>query len=198
MKIEQIEIKEAELNDGIFSILESLLFSAGEPLKLKDIASIIECTPVKTKNLLKKLSECYHDENRGIQLLSSDDSYQLVTKACNSSYVQKLLKTNARQSLSQAALETLAIIAYKQPVTRVEIDEIRGVKSERGIANLLDKGLIKETGRLEMPGRPILYGTTEEFLRYFGLENVSQMPLIETLTEDMQMEENQFDSEENE
>lgn len=195
---EQIEIKEAELKENLFSIIESLLFATGEPLKLKEIATIIESTPLKTKKILDELREVYHDEKRGIQLICSEDQYQLVTKGCNSEYVQKLLKTNSRQSLSQAALETLSIIAYKQPVTRVEIDDIRGVKSDRAVVNLVDKGLIKETGRLDMPGRPILYSTTEEFLKYFGLENVSEMPLMEILTADMQMEVGEYKSEENE
>lgn len=195
---EQIEIKEAELSDGLLSVLESLLFAAGEPLKLRDIALIVNCTASKTKKLLEELRESYHEPNRGLQLISSDDTYQLVTKSCNSNYVQKLLKTNKRQSLSQAALETLAIIAYKQPVTRVEIDEIRGVKSDRAVVNLLDKGLIKESGRLEVPGRPILYSTTEEFLKYFGLESVNQMPIMDMLTSDMKMDVVEYNNEENE
>ena len=123
------------------------------------------------------------DNSRGIKLISIDDNYQLVTKPHNSEYIQKLLKTNKRQSLSQASLEALAIIAYKQPVTRIDIDEIRGVKSDRAIVSLHEKNLIKECGRLEAPGRPILYGTTEEFLRYFNLSNLEELPSLDNFVD---------------
>ena len=106
-----------------------------------------------------------------------------ITKAENSDYIQKLLKKNKRQSLSQASLESLAIIAYKQPITRVDIDEIRGVKSESAIHKLLEKDLIKEVGRLEVPGRPILFGTTEEFLRQFGLKELNELPSLDLYSE---------------
>lgn len=125
------------------------------------------------------MTEEYEEKARGIKLICMNDEYQLVTKAENSKYIQKLLNTNVRQSLSQASLETLAIIAYKQPVTRVDIDEIRGVKSDRAIFTLAEKKLIKEVGRLEAPGKPILYGTTEEFLRHFGIENIKELPSLE-------------------
>ena len=105
--------------------------------------------------------------------------YQLVTKAENSDFIQKLLKKNRRQSLSQASIESLAIIAYKQPITRIDIDEIRGVKSESAIQKLVEKNLIKDIGRLEVPGRPILYGTTDEFLRQFGLETLKELPSLD-------------------
>lgn len=161
-----------------FSIIESLLFVSGEPLKLRDIASIIEADLDVAKEIIEELEERYEAEDRGIKVININDEYQLVTKPQNSAYLQKLLKTNSRQSLSQAALETLAIIAYKQPITRVSIDEIRGVKSDRAVLTLLEKGLIKETGRLEVAGRPILYSTTDKFLVAFGLENLKQMPSL--------------------
>ena len=121
----------------------------------------------------------YEDENRGIRLISINGAYQLVTKSENSDYIQKLLKKNKRHSLSQASIESLAIIAYKQPITRIDIDEIRGVKSESAIQKLVEKGLIKDIGRLEVPGRPILYGTTDEFLRQFGLETLKELPSLD-------------------
>jgi segregation and condensation protein B len=108
----------------------------------------------------------------------------LVTKSKNSNYVEKLVQNNSRQSLSQAALETLAIIAYKQPITRIDIDEIRGVKSDRAIANLVEKNLVKDSGRLDVPGRPILYSTTDEFLKYFGFNSLNQIPQLNDLVED--------------
>ncbi|OAA83329.1 SMC-Scp complex subunit ScpB [Clostridium ljungdahlii] len=165
--------------DEYFSIIESLLFVSGEPLTLKQIASIIKLSGKRTKDLLKDMAVKYRQKSRGIKILNSDDKYSLVTKTENSYYVEELLGNNSRQSLSQASLETLAIIAYKQPITRIDIDEIRGVKSDRAISTLVERELIKENGRLSVPGRPILYGTTEEFLKYFGLENINEIPSIE-------------------
>lgn len=187
--INQIKIEELSNKDIYFSIIESLLFASGEPLKIEYIGNIIECSISFTKDLLDYMIESYSREDRGIKLINVNDTYQLVTKPKNSEYVQKLLKTNVRQSLSQAALETLSIIAYKQPITRIEIDEIRGVKSDRAVLTLVEKNLIKETGRLDVPGRPILYSTTDEFLKFFGLENLNQMPQLEALIDKYSEEE---------
>ena len=181
--IDQLEINEVSNKNKYFSIIESLLFVSGEPLGLKNIAEIIQCDLKYTDKLLKEMTVIYEDNSRGIKLISIDDNYQLVTKPHNSEYIQKLLKTNKRQSLSQASLEALAIIAYKQPVTRIDIDEIRGVKSDRAIVSLHEKNLIKECGRLEAPGRPILYGTTEEFLRYFNLSNLEELPSLDNFVD---------------
>jgi segregation and condensation protein B len=179
--ISQLEIEQLSKKSFYFSIIESLLFVGGEPLKLRDIASIIECDVVITKEIIGELEQKYETEDRGIKIININDEYQFATKPQNSAYIQKLLKTNTRQSLSQASLETLAIIAYKQPVTRVSIDEIRGVKSDRAVLTLLEKGLIKETGRMDVAGRPILYATTDKFLVSFGLENLKQMPSLEEI-----------------
>lgn len=186
--INQLEIETLSTKKLYFSTIESLLFVSGEPLKLKDIAAIIECSLKFTEDLIGELMEEYKEEKRGIKLIRINDSYQLVTKEENSDHVQKLLKTNNRQSLSQAALETLAIIAYNQPITRISIDEIRGVKSDRAVLTLVERSLIKEVGRLEVAGRPILYSTTEEFLKYFGLTNVGDMPSLEELLKELPME----------
>ena len=131
------------------------------------------------KCILDEMQNEYEEEKRGIKLISINGEFQLVTKAENSDYIQKLLRKNKRQSLSQASLESLAIIAYKQPITRVDIDEIRGVKSESALQRLLEKDLIKEVGRLEVPGRPILFGTTDEFLRQFGLKELNELPSLD-------------------
>ena len=160
-EILQTEMKELSNKEKYFSIIESLLFVSGEPMKLKQIAEILECSIGYTKKILKEMMFNYEDSNRGIKLVNMNDEYQLVTKAENSEYVMKILKNSHRQALSQASLETLAIIAYKQPITRVEIDEIRGVKSESAINRLLEKNLIKEAGRLDAPGRPTLFATTD-------------------------------------
>ncbi|ERI91350.1 segregation and condensation protein B [Clostridiales bacterium oral taxon 876 str. F0540] len=200
MSMNQIEIDQISRKKLYFSIIEALLFVSGEPLKLREISSIIEQDMDSTKELIYELQRKYEEEERGIMLISINDEYQLVSKPQNSDYIQKLLKTNTRQSLSQASLETLAIIAYKQPITRVSIDEIRGVKSDRAVLTLLDKGLIKESGRMDVAGRPILYSTTEKFLLHFGLENLKQMPSLEEMLndddEDIEIEEDKSETKE--
>lgn len=177
--LKQISIKGIVQYDRYFSIIESLLFVSGEPLKIKDISRIIGCSYDKTKDVINDMKSNYEEDDRGIEIMILNNSCQLVTKRKNSLYVQKLLNVNARQSLSNASLETLAIISYKQPITRIEIDEIRGVKSDSAVATLLQKNLIQESGRKDVVGRPILYSTTDEFLRYFGLSKLEDMPKME-------------------
>ncbi|MGY0375246.1 SMC-Scp complex subunit ScpB [Clostridium sp. JNZ J1-5] len=184
--INQIEIGAVSNKRRYFSIIESLLFVSGEPLNIKEIALILECSEEYTYNLLQELRDIYEEDQRGILLISMNNDYMFVTKSENSDYVQKLLKTNNRQALSRAALETLAIVVYRQPITRVEIDEIRGVKSDKAIQNLLEKNLIKESGRKKVPGRPIMYVTTDEFLRYFGLQDLNEMPSLEEFIESVE------------
>lgn len=187
---EQLEINEVSQKNKYKSIIESLLFMSGEPITTKDLASILNCKQDKVSLLLNEMKNNYASKDRGIKILIHNKAVQLVTKPENSIYVEKLLKTNARQSLSQAALETLSIIAYKQPITRVAIDEIRGVKSDRAIYTLLEKNIIKECGRLDVPGKPILYSTTEEFLKFFGLDSIESIPNLEDLLNEFSKEEN--------
>jgi len=177
--IKQLETVNVSNKKRYFSIIESLLFVAGDSLKLTDISSILECSAPFTKELINELKEKYEDESRGIKIIVVNDEYQFVTKPCNSEFIQKLLKTNTRQSLSQASLETLAIIAYKQPITRVEIEEIRGVKSDRAVYTLSEKKLVEESGRKNVPGRPIIYITTDEFLKHFDFHSLNEMPSFE-------------------
>lgn len=177
--VKQFEFQETSIKPQLKSAIESLLFVSGEPLSLKDLVHHLEMGDKIIKEVLKEMIEDYNKEERGIKLISINGGYQLVTKAANSDFVQKLLKKNKRQSLSQASLESLAIVAYKQPITRVDIDEIRGVKSDSAIQKLVEKELIREVGRLEVVGRPILYGTTEEFLRQFGLQGINDLPSLE-------------------
>lgn len=174
----QIEIE--NINNSRYSIIESLLFVSGDPLDKKEIANILDISENEVEATIEAMSKNYIKSDRGIKVIKINDRYQLVTKNENSNYIQKLLKKNSRQSLSQAALETLSIIAYKQPITRVDIDEIRGVKSDRAIVTLMEKNLIKDCGRLDVPGRPILYSTTEEFLRYFNLESIKELPNLDS------------------
>lgn len=160
--VNQYEFAETSRKNKIKSAIEAMLFVAGEPLNIKDIYTNLELDRKTVKEILNELAEDFKSESRGIKLINIDDSYQFVTKPENSEFIQKLLKKNKRQSLSQASIESLAIVAYKQPITRVDIDEIRGVKSESALQRLLERDLIKDVGRLEVPGRPILYGTTDD------------------------------------
>jgi len=161
------------------SILEGLLFAAGdEGLSIKQLTSVLEIDEATVLSIIEDLKEEYQKKERGIDLVEVAGVYQLTTKKEHAPYLKRLMETPMNQSLSQAALETLAIIAYKQPITRIEIEEIRGVKSERPIRTLSAKGLIKEVGREEGVGRAILYGTTKEFLEYFGLKTIEELPSL--------------------
>ncbi|MGJ7909317.1 SMC-Scp complex subunit ScpB [Neobacillus sp. LXY-1] len=174
------------------SILESLLFAAGdEGLSLKQIAEVMEIDEFKANEVVDELNRQYEtDSNRGIMIVQLAGSYQLATKKVNANYLKKLVDSPNTTTLSQAALETLAIIAYKQPITRAEIEEIRGVKTERPINTLMAKALIKEVGRAEGTGRAYLYGTSKEFLDYFGLKNLNELPpLPEKVEEEFIQEE---------
>lgn len=159
-------------------IMESLLFASGdEALSVKELAKIMDIDEWKVREILEDLRKDYEeDPNRGIALIEVAGSFKLATKKENAVYLKRMVETPSSTSLSQAALETLTIIAYKQPITRAEIEEIRGVKTERPLQTLLAKGLIQEVGRKEGAGRPILYGTTEEFLDYFGLKDLKELP----------------------
>ncbi|MEH7086209.1 SMC-Scp complex subunit ScpB [Neobacillus drentensis] len=162
------------------SILESLLFAAGdEGLSLKQLAEVLEVNELKANEIIDDLKKEYdRDTNRGIMIVQLAGTYQLATKKENAAYLKKLVDSPHTSTLSQAALETLAIIAYKQPITRAEIEEIRGVKTERPLHTLMAKALIKEVGRAEGTGRAYLYGTTKEFLDYFGLKSIEELPQL--------------------
>ena len=177
--VKQYEFNELSRKSDIKSAIESMLFVSGEPLALRELSNNLELKEKNVEEILSEMANEYEDKSRGIRLISLDEAYQLVTKSENSEFVQKLLKKNKKHSLSQASIESLAIVAYKQPITRVDIDEIRGVKSESALQRLLERDLIKDVGRLEVPGRPILYGTTDEFLRQFGLQSLNELPSID-------------------
>ncbi|RBP89535.1 segregation and condensation protein B [Cytobacillus firmus] len=158
-------------------IAESLLFAAGdEGLSLKQIAHVLEVEELQAREIMDSLIEDYGNSSRGIMVVELAGTFQLVTKKEFSSYLKKLVESPSSASLSQAALETLAVIAYRQPITRTEIEEIRGVKTERPLQTLSAKALIKEVGRAEGTGRAYLYGTTKEFLDYFGLKSIEELP----------------------
>lgn len=160
------------------SILESLLFVSGdEGVDVQQLKSILEIDNVD--EVVLSLQNDYKDENRGIQIAVLGNRLKLVTKKENKEYIQKMIACEENDNLSEAALETLAIIAYNQPVTRLMVDEIRGISSSHMIRKLVYKNLICEVGRSETAGRPILYGTTPLFLDYFGLKSIKDLPNIE-------------------
>ncbi|MFT9599728.1 SMC-Scp complex subunit ScpB [Mesobacillus sp.] len=171
-------------------ILESLLFAAGdEGLSLKQITAVLEVDEIQANEIVTELQQDYErDENRGITIVQLAGVYQLATKKEHADYLKKLVESPGTAHLSQAALETLAIVAYKQPITRAEIEEIRGVKTERPLHTLSSRALIKEVGRAEGTGRAILYGTTKEFLDYFGLKNIGELPPLPDHVEDEELQ----------
>lgn len=176
--IEKLEL--VEDNDSIKGIIECILFASGDAISLKELGDMININEKRARRIIEDMNIEYKNCARGLYIVEFNNKFQLSTKPEYGAYVKKLIKPEGKQNLSQAAMETLAIIAYKQPFTRVEIDELRGVRSDRAISTLLEKGLIKECGRMETVGRPILYGTTEDFLKYFGFKNIKELPeLIE-------------------
>lgn len=160
------------------SALETMMFMWGEPLEVKDAAQILEAEKAEIRELFKELQNEYEQEGRGIRIREADDAFGYVTHIENEVFVQKLCTPVRVKRLSQAALEVLAIIAYRQPVTRSEIDSIRGIKSERVIDGLIEKGLIEITGRSEGVGRPMIYSTTREFLKKFGFKSLKDLPEV--------------------
>lgn len=172
------------------SIIEGLLFLAGEEgLSAKQIAEIVEQQQGLVEKSLEDIKQDMEQGGRGLQLVRIAGNYQLATLPEHAPYFEKLAYSPARASLSQAALETLAIVAYRQPITRIEIEDIRGVKSERAIHTLVNKELIEEKGRAEAIGRPILYGTTNSFLDYFGLGSLADLPQPEQFEDSDNLEE---------
>lgn len=170
--------------------LEGLLFVVGdEGLTINQIKAILEINDEEAKELISKLREKYEYETSGIYLSFLGNSFKLTTKKEYKDYYMKLIENPETNSLSQAALETLAIIAYNQPITRIMVDEVRGIYSSPMIRKLVAKGLIKEVGRSDTPGRPILYATTSEFLDYFGMSTIDELPEVEIISESVVDEE---------
>lgn len=172
------------------SIIEALLFTWGDPLEGSDISSVLEIPKKEVEEIMEELIDEFNYNMRGLQIIKIKNSYQIATRAEHYEWIKKLNKPQTEKNLSNAALETLSIIAYKQPVIKSDIEAIRGVKCDTAIYTLLDKNMIEEKGRLERVGRPILYGTTEDFLKAFGLENLDKLPpLLERLDIEDEIEE---------
>ncbi len=172
--------------DGIKNIegaIEAILYAAGYPVKYSKIAEVLGLAEKDTKNLISHMAKEYNSDKskRGINLLTFDDTCQLCTKEQYAPYIREALGIRRGGNLSASSMEVLAIVAYNQPLTRTFVDQVRGVDSSYAMNSLIDKGLIEACGRLDAPGRPMLYATTEKFLRVFGLTSLSELPATETL-----------------
>lgn len=171
------------MNDKLCGILESVLFAAGEAVKTEKLAEIANVTQAEVTKKMEEIKNFYDREKRGFAILEIDDGYQICSRPEYYSYVQEIAGIRRRQGLSPAALEALSIIAYNQPVTKGTIEYIRGVNSDGAVSRLVERGLIEEKGRLDAPGKPILYITTQEFLRNFGLKTLNDLPEIKETAE---------------
>lgn len=156
--------------------IEAILFAMGEAVELERLAAAIEHDAETTRKIIQDMMDKYDNEDRGIQIIELDGSFQLCTKPTLYESIMRITHVPKKHILTDVLLETLSIIAYKQPVTRLQIEEIRGVKCDHAINKLIEYNLICEKGRLDAPGRPILFGTTEEFLRAFGLKSLDSLP----------------------
>ena len=168
-----MEIKRLE------AAIEAILFAMGESVEITQIAKAIDQDRNTTEKLIHNLMDSYQQENRGIQIIELEDSYQLCTKKEYYDYLIRIAMQPKKPVLTEVMLETLSIIAYKQPVTKAEIEKIRGVKCDHAVNKLVEYNLVKELGRLDAPGRPILFGTTEEFLRTFGVQAIEELPSLD-------------------
>lgn len=169
---------EKKTEKELLGAVEAILFAMGESVSLSKMASAIGKDETEAKRLLEELKKQYQKKERGIQLIELEDSYQLCTKPELYDYLIQVAKQPKKHVLTDVLLETLAIVAYKQPVTKIEIEKIRGVKSDHAVNKLVEYDLVCEVGRLDAPGKPLLFGTTEEFLRRFGVQSVEELPSI--------------------
>ena len=167
-----MEIKKIE------AAIESILFTMGESVELDRIAAAIGHDKETTRKIIRSMMLNYQAEDRGIQILELENSYQLCSKTEMYDYLIRIVKQPKRHILTDVLLETLSIIAYKQPVTKLEVEKIRGVKSDHAVNKLVEYNLVTEVGKLDAPGKPLLFGTTEEFLRRFGVQSIEELPVF--------------------
>lgn len=158
------------------AIIEAILFTMGESVPVDKLAAVLELGVEETRFIIRQMMGRYEQENRGIRIMELEDSYQMCTKKEMYEYLIQIAKQPKKQTLTDVLLETLSIIAYKQPITKAEIEKIRGVSSDHAVNKLVDYKLVCELGRLDAPGRPLLFGTTEEFLRSFGVNSIDELP----------------------
>lgn len=159
------------------AIVEAILFTMGESVELERIAKTLELDTEQTKKIVENLMKRYEDDSIGIKIMELDGSYQMCTKGEMYEYLVKIAKQPKKHVLTDVLLETLSIIAYKQPITKAEIEKIRGVSCDHAVNKLVEYNLVCELGRLDAPGRPLLFGTTEEFLRRFGVHSIDELPV---------------------
>ena len=177
-EIKDIEVKEIK---NPTAVIEAILFAAGYPMKYEKLAEVLGMTPSEIKRHVSELAEKYNDDDHGIMVLMFPETCQFCTKEVHLPLIKEALGIKRGGNLSNSSMEVLAIIAYNQPVTRSFVDLVRGVDSNYAMNSLIDKALIECCGRLDAPGRPMLYGTTDKFLRVFGLTSVNELPEIELL-----------------
>ena len=158
------------------AIIEGVLFAAGDAVKIEKLSDIAEVDTGTLVSIVNNISDRYAAEKSGIMIIRLEDSFQMCTRPEYNEYISRLKEPKKSQSLSNAAIEVLSVIAYRQPVTRSQIENIRGVSSDSLVSRLVERGLVKEVGRLDAPGRPILFSTTEEFLRCFNLSSLTELP----------------------
>lgn len=166
-------------NDKIPYAIEGILFAAGEPVKTAKLAAVLEIETSAVEEAVRLLKYEYDTQERGLMIIDIDEGYQICSRPEYYNYIQIILGEQRRQALSNAAMEALAIIAYKQPVTRGQVEYIRGVNSDSAVNRLVERGLIEECGHLDAPGRPNLYRTTQNFLRCFGLSTPKDLPELD-------------------
>jgi segregation and condensation protein B len=167
-----MEIKKVE------AAIEAILFTMGEAVELERLAAAIDHDADTTKKIIRNMMDRYEGEDRGIQIIELDGAFQMCTKAEMYEAIIKIAHVPKKHILTDVVLETLSIIAYKQPIPKLEIEAIRGVKSDHAVNKLIEYNLVKEVGRLDAPGRPLLFGTTEDFLRSFGIQSLEDLPVV--------------------
>lgn len=177
-----MKIKQAE------SAIESILFAAGGPVTIERLMSVLQLRRDDVRSIMGSLIHRYEDEGRGMRIYELEGAYQMCTAAENADYVSTALQRKKKSALSRASMEVLSIIAYRQPVTRAYVEQVRGIESSSIISTLLEKGYLEEQGRLDAPGRPILFGTSREFLRVFGLRSISDLPRIPGMEDEADLE----------
>ena len=160
------------------AIIEAILFTMGESVELSKLAEVIELDKKETKKIIEAMMEEWNASDRGVAIMELDGAYQMCTKSEMYEYLIKIAKQPKHRVLTDVLLETLSIIAYKQPVTKAEIEKIRGVSCDHAVSKLVEYNLVCELGRLDAPGRPLLFGTTEEFLRSFGVNSIDNLPVL--------------------
>lgn len=158
------------------AVIEAILFTMGDSVEIARLAEVIELDKKETKEILEEMKQTYLAQDKGIELIELEDAVQLCTKNEMYEYLVRIAKTPKKYTLSDTILETLSIIAYKQPVTKLDIERIRGVSCDFAVNRLIEFDLVQEVGRLDAPGRPMLFGTTEQFLRSFGVKSISDLP----------------------